>query len=312
MKAVRCCNKTVIVADVPAPQGDGVRIKIRSAGICGSDLHLLDSEFAPAATLGHEMAGIAENGQAVAIEPMAPCGHCDFCQTDDYHLCRNSFDGLYGVSRDGGMAEEIIVPARCLVPLPSGLPVADACLIEPLAVASHGLRLAAVRPRARVAIIGGGSIGLCALAACRDKGLTTDVLARHDAQRRAGEALGAGLQASGEYDLVIDCAGSASAVNRCIELCKPGGTLLLLATYWQGLDLNAIGLCMKEIRVVPASMYSKHGAIRDIDDACALLDRNRILASLMISHRYPLSAAPEAFAQAADRAGGAIKVVLEP
>lgn len=312
MKAVRCCDQKVVVAEVAAPAGDGVRVRISSAGICGSDLHLLNSEYAPAVTLGHEIAGIAENGQPVAIEPMTPCGHCDCCRRDDYHLCRNSFDGLIGVSVDGGMADEIRVPSRCLVPLPSGLPTADACLIEPLAVAVHGLRLADVDAGDRVAIIGGGSIGLCAAAACRDVGLTPTLFARHDAQREAALRLGAQLDKRDEYDLVIDCAGSASAVNQGIELCRPGGRLLLLATYWSGLDINAIGMCMKEVRLIPAAMYSKHGDLRDIDQAAALFARQPEIAKAIISHRYPLAAAPEAFATAADRAAGAIKVVLEP
>jgi threonine dehydrogenase-like Zn-dependent dehydrogenase len=97
-----------------------------------------------------------------------------------------------------------------------------------------------------------------------------------------------------------------------VELSRPGGTLLLLATYWGGLALPGFAVCLKEIAVVPASMYSRDGPSRDVDVAAAILAARPAIAGALITHRFPLDAAREAFAAAADRAGGAIKVVLEP
>ena len=139
MRAVRCQQGSVEVAEVPAPVGDGVRVRIRSAGICGSDLHMIAGGFPVAHTLGHEMSGELDDGTAVAIEPLAPCGDCEFCASGDYNLCRSGPDIVMGVGRDGGMADEIRVPERCLVRLPGGVDVRDACLVEPLAVAVCGL-----------------------------------------------------------------------------------------------------------------------------------------------------------------------------
>jgi len=297
---------------VPSPGGDGVRVRVRSAGICGSDLHLIAGPLRVPRVLGHELAGTTPDGTAVAIEPLLPCGACPHCESGAYNLCKLGPAIVIGIGHDGGMAEEIVVPERCLVRLPSGVRVEDACLVEPLAVVVHGLRRAGLRGGERVAVIGGGSLGLCAVAACRAAGARVDLVARHDAQREAGARLGAGEPTDG-YDLVIDAAGSPSALERAVALCRPGARLLLVASYWDGvLALPGFPLCLKEIDVIPASLYGRSGAARDIDVAACVLATEAELADAIVTHRFPLEAAPEAFAAAADRASGAIKVVLEP
>ncbi len=311
MRAVRRLKVGVEVVDVPAPTSDGVRVRIRSAGICGSDLHLVALGTPLAQTLGHELAGVLTDGTAVAIEPLLPCGACEFCTAGDYNLCRKGPGIVMGVGRDGGMTEEVRVPERCLVPLPAGVAVSEACLVEPLAVAVHGLRKAGLTGGTRVAVIGAGTIGLCAVAAARAIGAEVGLIARHERQLEAGERLGAGALAE-ECDLVVDCAGTRSALERALELCRPGGTLLLLATYWDGFELPGFALTLKEIHVVPSSLYGRHGGGRDVDAAAALLAVQPEIARTLITHRYPLDAAGEAFRVAADRKAGSIKVVLEP
>jgi threonine dehydrogenase-like Zn-dependent dehydrogenase len=311
MRAVRCSEGSLEVVDVPAPSRPGVRVRIRSAGICGSDLHLVDSGFPLGHTLGHEMAGELADGSGVAIEPLIPCGACDICAEGAYNRCRSGSGIIMGIGFDGGMAEEVVVPERCLVPLAPGVAARDACLVEPLAVAVHGLAAAGLRAGQRVAVVGGGSIGLCAVACAVEAGAEVALLARHDSQAAAGERLGARAGAV-EYDLVVDCAGTPSALEQAVALCRPGGCLLLLATYWQGLTLPAFALSMKEVRVIPSNMYARTGAGRDVDAAAALLAQRPEIAATVITHRLPLEAAAEAFAIAADRRAGAIKVVLEP
>ncbi|MCB1706186.1 MAG: alcohol dehydrogenase catalytic domain-containing protein [Halioglobus sp.] len=314
MKAVRCCDKHIQVVDVPAPApaGDSVIVNVRSAGICGSDIHMLNAGFQLPSTLGHEVAGTLPDGRAVALEPIAPCGHCDMCVQGDYSLCRLSSGMVYGVGRDGGMAEQIVVPARCLVPLPAVVSAADACLVEPLAVAAHGLRMLALKPDSRVAIIGAGAVGLSAAAMLTSAVKHVDIAARHPAQMRAAERIGAGLSPGGEYDFVVECAGTSAALQQAARLCKPGATILLLATYWEGVTLPAFEVSMKALRIYASSMYDKQGLVRDVDVAAQLLAQRPELPDILITHRLPLDAAPEAFAIAANRQAGAIKVVLEP
>ena len=311
MRAVRASGGKIEVADVPRPSGEGVRVRVRSAGICGSDLKMLEIGYPIAGTLGHEMAGELDDGTPVAIEPLAPCGRCDPCLSGRYNLCVRGPDMVLGVALDGGMAEQLRVPERALVPLPRAVRVQDACLIEPLAVAVHGLRRIGLEAGARVAVVGGGAIGLCAVAAARASDCPVDLVARHDAQLAAGERLGAGSPA-GDYDVVIDCAGTESSARRAAELARPGGTLLLLGSYWEGMMLPADLVPIKELTLVPASMYAKRGGSRDIDVAAALLGARPAIAEALITHRLPLEAAAEAFETAADRRSGAIKVVLEP
>jgi threonine dehydrogenase-like Zn-dependent dehydrogenase len=208
------------------------------------------------------------------------------------------------------MADEIRVPESCLLRLAPGVAVRDACLIEPMAVAVHGIRIAGICAGQRVAVIGGGTIGLCALVAARRTGASVSLEVRHDAQREAGERLGAEAVV-GDYDVVIESAGTDSAFAKAVELARPAGSLLLLATYWKGLAMPGLQLCLKELRVVPSSMYGRGGSVRDFDVAAEILARNPDLPGILITHRFPLDAAAEAFATARDRARGAIKVVLE-
>ena len=312
MKAVRCCDKQVQVVDIPAPSGEGVRVKVASAGICSSDLHMIDAGFPLLATLGHEVAGTLSDGRAVALEPIAPCGHCDMCVQGDYHLCRLGPGMVHGVALDGGMAEEILVPERCIVPLPNNVSAADACLVEPLAVAAHGIRMLDLNPDSRVAIIGAGAIGLAAAAVLTPFINTVDLAARHDAQKEAGEKLGAKLDPDGEYDVVIECAGNSAALKQAARLCKPGATILLLATYWEGVQLPAFEVSLKNLKIYASSLYGRSGLVRDVEVAAQLMGRRPELAELLISHRLPLDAAQEAFSIAGNRKAGAIKVVLEP
>jgi threonine dehydrogenase-like Zn-dependent dehydrogenase len=311
VRAVRFREGAVELADVAPPQGDGVRVRVRACGICGSDLSILAAGFPMAATPGHEVAGELADGTPVAIEPVGPCGRCEFCRRGDYQVCRSGPEMIYGVGRDGGMAEWLLVPARCLVPLPRGLPVADASLVEPLAVALHGLRRAGLRGGERVVVIGAGTIGLCAVAAAAAAGCEVALVARHDAQRAAGARLGAGTP-SGEYDVAIDCAASASSFASACEALRPNGTLLMLSTAWGGLELPGLPFGLKELALVASSLYGRSAGGRDVDGAAALLGARPEIAASIITHRFPLEAAAQAFATARDRKAGAIKVVLEP
>jgi threonine dehydrogenase-like Zn-dependent dehydrogenase len=313
VRAVRCVEKTASVVDVAAPTGPGVRVRVASSGICGSDLHLV-SLFGMPVTLGHEFAGHLDDGTAVAVEPIDPCRRCQPCLDGNYHQCVRGPGMILGVGRDGGMADVCVVPEGSIVALPSGLEARDACLVEPLAVAVHGVRRGGVRSEHRVCVIGAGSIGLCAVAAVAAVGASVDLVARHDHQRLAGERLGArstGAGADNRYDVVIEAAGTNESMTQAVRAAAPG-TVVMLATYWGGLQVPAFDLCNKEVALVPAFQYNVANGVGDIELAAALLASMPAIAETLITHRFPLDAATEAFAAARDRSAGAIKVVLEP
>lgn len=314
MRAVRSLDHSASVVDVPEPSGEGVLVRVAAAGICGSDLHLLDA-FPLAATLGHEFAGTLTDGTPVAVEPLDPCWTCSPCRSGDYNRCVRGAAIVLGVGRDGGMAERCVVPASAVVRLPAGLPLADACLVEPVAVAVHGVRRAGIRATDRVTVVGGGSIGLCAVVAARAVGAEVSLVARHPHQQEAGERLGARLVGADEppADVVLEAAGTAAALAECVDRCRPGGRVGLLGSYWEGaVAMPLMAACMKEVDLVPAAMYSRSGPSRDVDVAAAILAADPGIARTLVTHRFPLDAAGEAFSVARDRAAGAIKVVLEP
>jgi threonine dehydrogenase-like Zn-dependent dehydrogenase len=309
MRAVYFDEGKVELRSIQELPDEGKRVHVRSTGICGSDLHMLEMKYPVHCIAGHEIAGPLDDGTSVAVEPVVPCGKCEHCREGDYNLCQH-VDNL-GVTRNGGMADEIVVPERCLVYLPSNVDVKDACLIEPMAVAVHGIRKAGVNGKKRVAVIGGGTIGLCAVAAAGSSCAEVGLLARYSHQKETGDLLGA-REIEGLYDIVVECAGTENAVNEAVNLCRPGATILMLGTFWQGLVMPQLSVMMKELTIVNSYTYAASGAVRDFDIAAALLSRNPKIASALITHRFPLSEVKQAFSVARDRKAGAIKVVLEP
>jgi threonine dehydrogenase-like Zn-dependent dehydrogenase len=308
---VRIHEGGVVVVDVPEPKGGGVLVRVASAGICGTDIHMLNGGLT--ATLGHEFAGWLDDGTPVAVEPLAPCGVCPSCTRGDYQLCPDCLATAYGFGRDGGMAELCLVPQRSIVRLPVGLEPRNACLVEPLAVAVHGIRRGAITGTDRVAVVGGGSIGLCAVAAARATGVHVDLAARHDHQLVAGERLGAGPMVGEGYDIVVDAVGSTASLGQCVTIARPGGRIVLLGANWDGLNIPDSEFILKELCIVPSVGYSRSGPSRDVDVAARILAAMPEVADALITHRYPLDDAVEAFAVASDRASsGAIKVVLQP
>jgi len=311
MRGVYFNNGEIELREVSGVTGDGVRVRVRSIGICGSDLHMLELKFPLKCIVGHEVSGVLDDGTPVAVEPMAPCNECAYCRSGDYNLCRGVAATTLGIGRNGCMVDELRVPERCLVYLPSNVDVKDACLIEPLAVAVHGMRNAGLEAHQRVAIIGGGTIGLCAVAVVAASNAAVRLSARYEHQVAAGRRLGA-VDIEGQYDLVVECTGAKSTMKQAVDLCRPGGKVLLLGTYWEGTSLPHMALMLKEITVVSSYMYSASGAVRDFDVAATILSRHTEIARALITHRFPLAEAKKAFAVARDRKSGAIKVVLEP
>jgi threonine dehydrogenase-like Zn-dependent dehydrogenase len=149
------------------------------------------------------------------------------------------------------------------------------------------------------------------VAVARSGNAEVGLSARHPHQIAAGSRLGA-AEIKDQYDLVVECAGTESAVNQAMELCRPHGTLLMLGTYWQGLSFPMMAAMMKEVTIVPSYMYAASGTGRDFDIAAALLANNPEIANTLITHRFPLAEVSQAYSVARDRKAGAIKVVLEP
>jgi 2-desacetyl-2-hydroxyethyl bacteriochlorophyllide A dehydrogenase len=313
VRAVRNTDDGIRVVDVPAPDGPGTRVRVRAAGICGSDLEMIRTGLA-AGTLGHEFAGVLDDGTEVAVHPFVPCGQCEQCRNGRAQLCRDATATMLGVFADGGMADEVLVPESCIVGLASGIGPNDASIVEPLAVALHACNRAGVTAGMKVGVIGAGTIGLLSGAVARHLGADVAIVARHDAQRAAAEALGLGpgLDAPRDCDIVFEAAGTSSGFDAAVRACRRSGTIGLVSTTWEPISISFLNAQMREVTIVPAFVYGEAHGHREFETAATIAAAHPEIAAAVITHRFGLDDAPRAFEVASDRVHGAIKVVLHP
>ena len=311
MRAVRGAEGGVAVVDVDEPPGTGELLEMVSTSVCASDLAYIG--FGSRKILGHELAGVREDGTAVVVEALYGCMECEQCSRGAYNLCPTHGQRALGVTADGGMAEHFRAPAARLVPLPPGLDVRDASIVEPASVSWHALRLAEAGPEKRVAVVGAGALGLLAAAGARRMGVEEVALeARHPHQQEAGERVGARIGAEGDYEVVVEAAGTAASLAQSIELAAPGGTVVVLGLHLGPVEIDWMPLFHREARIIPSLGYCRHENGREMEHAAAMIADDPEIARALITHRFPIDEAGEAFRVAGDKASGAIRVVIEP
>jgi 2-desacetyl-2-hydroxyethyl bacteriochlorophyllide A dehydrogenase len=332
MRAVFIAGKETIEVretDVSSPAPGEVLVRVRACGICGSDLHFYHGAFpaSPKISPGHEFAGevveVSEGvrglatGDRVVTEPIKRCQDCEFCRTGRYHLCPKHV--LLGTFAPGGLAEYVSVPAYTLYPLPDGLDFELGALVEPLAVAIHGIHLVNVTMGERVLVLGSGTIGLFSIIAAKAAG-ADEVIAtyRHDHQGEAALAAGAsriirdsevaGLDKAG-IDVVIETiGGSAPTVPQALGAVRPGGRISVLGLFPGAVQLGGLALILKEVTVVGGITYCRPSQDSDFDVALGILQSAPERARALITHRFPLDDAAKAFATAADKGTKSLKV----
>jgi threonine dehydrogenase-like Zn-dependent dehydrogenase len=310
MWAVRRTESGIETVDVPTPEGDGVLVHVRAAGICGSDVHAL--QFGPSSvTIGHEFGGVLDDGTPVAVKPNLFCGACPACIRGEENLCRDATKLMYGLTLDGGMAEQVMVRASNVLPLPLGLSPEVLALVEPISIAVHAAHRARLEPGMRVLVIGAGSIGLSMVMAARWLGVDVDVSARHPHQAAAADALGGILRAEKDYDVVVDTIGSQTAVDQAVKLARYGGTIVEVGGWWDPVRLGVLPM-LKELTITNVIYAAHHHGASEFAQAADVLQLSPGAADLLVTHRFPLDRVAEAFAVAADKSSGAIKVQLYP
>lgn len=316
-RGVRWSDDGVEIIQLPEPEGRGVLLpgigepvllEVRAGSICGTDLNNLRT-VPDRFVMGHEFAGTVR-GVGYAVEPTVFCGACAECLSGNTNRCSGGRRNI-GVNCNGGLTDRLLIPDYSLIPLPSGLDVCDASLVEPASVSWHGLGRAGVRPGERIVVVGGGSIGLLAVAAARYQGHEVAMDCRHPHQRLAAERLGA-TAVSGEYDVVVEAAGTPAALEQCAELARPGARVVLLGVFNGAIPVPGSTTILKEITWIGSMGRCRHDGVRESVQCAQMLADVPEIARTLITHRFPLADAREAFRVADDRASGAIKVVLEP
>jgi threonine dehydrogenase-like Zn-dependent dehydrogenase len=268
--------KKMSVEDRPRPavQENEVEIAVDAAGICGSDVSGFlghSRRRIPPLVLGHELVGRTSEGKRVVANPLIHCGHCAACLSGAQNLC--SSWRLLGLDRtEGCYAEYVSLPNSHLYEIPDDLSDARAVMAEPLANIVHLFRIAAPAPFFRMGIVGGGTMGSLALLAARRLGVR-EILVQDlsDARLRVARQMGAAAAvnvsceegraearrfAGNGLDLVLDASGVGAARQAAFDLCRPGGTVVLLGMGAEKSEIDFVTSIRKEHRVVMSFAYT--------------------------------------------------------
>jgi L-iditol 2-dehydrogenase len=308
--------------------GDGEKlIRVKSVGVCGSDLHWFsegsigDAKLERPLVLGHEFAGVTGEGRRVAIDPAIPCGHCEFCEHGDPNLCENLVFAGHG-NTDGALQEWIAWSEKSLFPIPDSISDADGAMLEPLGIAIHSVDLGKLQAGMTVGVFGCGPIGLLIIQMAKLTGaaniLATDKLPhRVEAANRFGASQAYLVRDNSQLseiraatngrgvDVAFDAAGAQEAIDDAVAAVRPGGKVILAGipdgdrTSFSASVARRKGLTIKLVRRM------KHTYPRAIE----LVSKGLVDVRSIVTHRFPLEEAREAFRVAERREG--LKIIIE-
>jgi (R,R)-butanediol dehydrogenase/meso-butanediol dehydrogenase/diacetyl reductase len=328
----------------PSPAPDEVIVKVKYAGMCHTDFN--EYENGPIFTsvtphprtgrqaplvMGHEFSGEVVGagsevrnvklGDRVAVNAVDACGKCSYCKRGDRALCPSV--AFLGLGRDGGFAEFVAVQAECCHSLRPGVSYRDAVLAEPLSVAVHAVRRAQFRVGTNVAIVGGGTLGLCMLQVVRAAGARdVFVIERSEAKRSFCETLGGKFLNSTTnanfrqeildetqglgVDFAFECAGAAAALATAVEVTANGGVVCATGIYPGAFPFDFNRLLGGEKTIVTSLAYGT-----EYPAAIAMLADGRLQAQPMITNCVPLSQGCDQIREFEKRGATNIKTLLE-
>ncbi|GLY98066.1 zinc-dependent alcohol dehydrogenase family protein [Actinoplanes sp. NBRC 103695] len=310
----------------PAPGPTDVVVKPAAVGICGTDLHIMEGEFAPAFPIvpGHEFAGeivavgSAVSGYAVgdqvAVDPSLYCGHCYYCKRARGNQCENW--NAIGVSVSGGAAEYVAAPMANLFKLPEHLRARNAALIEPLSCAVRGFDVLPRNMADNFLIYGSGTMGLMMMELAKRAGAATVSMVDLNPQRlETAKRLGCSaavtsadeLDAPRGWDIVIDCTGVVAAIKDGLGRVGRGGTFLQFG----------VANTDAEVLIEPYEIYRREititgsmAVLHSFDRAGELMAAGVLDPEVFISHRFPLDEYASALDQFKNGVGR--KIMIEP
>ena len=314
---------------VPEPKAGQVLVKVRSVGVCGSDIHywqhgrigkfIVENPMILGHEVSGEVAGFAPDvtgftiGDKVVLEPGIPCGTCSYCRTGHYNLCPDitffatpPFDGAY--------CDYLAHDASFVFKMPDGIDFDTATLVEPLSVGLFAGRTAKVAVSDRVIVYGAGVIGLCCLLIAKEAGAASVTMVDVRADRLAfARQMGADSVVdarsekapSASFDLAFECSGVASSLIDASRTVRPGGRISVLGLGAKSIqDAPIVDMVVNEQALLPSFRYAN-----TFPDALQLIRKNYAQMQKMISHRFPDDAVEEAMATAMSDPS-AVKVII--
>ncbi len=323
---------SIETVDDPICKPSEVIVKVSQVGICGTDLHIFHNEYLSTFPViaGHEFVGqVVEVGSEVAwlrkddrvaVDPNLYCGECYFCRQEQSNHCLN-WQGI-GITRPGGFAEYVAVPARACYKVPASLSDTQAACVEPLSCVIHALKRMRIWPGDEVLIFGAGPMGLLLVQAMRHGGASQIVVVEKQEERR-NLALGMGADtalASGPditkalqelapmgFAIVIDATGVPAVIQQAFQFLKPRGQYLQFGVAPKG---AAVQLQPYEIFHKDLTIIGSFALCYTFQPAVAWLEKHVINIEPLISHILPLAKFQDGFRDFAD--GKTLKVHIRP
>lgn len=296
----------------PIPIGHEVLVRVTCAGICETDLQLMQGYMGFQGILGHEFVGVAENGkyagQRVVGEINCPCGICDSCVLGmQTHCPSRTVLGIVG--RNGAFADYLILPEKNLHPVPQGIPDEVAVFTEPLAAAFQIPTQIPDLEGKKTLVLGDGRLGNLCAQVLRLSGANVTAAGRHPRKLNLLKSLGiraelvSGIREQNEFEIVVDCTGRGSGFQTALRFVKPRGRVVLKTTVAGMEALNAARIVIDEISVIG----SRCGPFVPAVNA---LSEGSILVRELIDDVRKLSDGVETLNEV--RSGGKLKVLLKP
>jgi (R,R)-butanediol dehydrogenase / meso-butanediol dehydrogenase / diacetyl reductase len=324
-------HKPLVIETLPDPTpGEGeLVVKVGRCGICGSDLHMTeDPAYGKGAgdVLGHEFAGevVALGkgtqglalGDLVSVIPLISCGHCAACRSGEVAWC-DQF-GLQG----GGYAEFAATRPNQCVKLPASASLADGAIIEPLAVALHGVNMSGLKKGDKILILGAGPIGLAVAFWAQRRGAADIVIQDlYDFQQTRAREMGASDFAvdpadpigsaeralGGKADIVFECVGVPGLIEQAVGQVRPRGTILLLGLCTKPDTFNSFAMLSKEVRLVTSAFFTR----QEYEEALDALNAGAAEPRLMVTDTISLDDTPQRF-EALRKRTHECKVLIAP
>ena len=320
----------------PVIDNTNVVVKVLKAGICGSDLHYFEMGEPVGLVMGHEFCGEVIDpgnrddlkvGDRVTALPISPCGVCPACLSGNPQYCKSTWIHAVGLSLDnpGALTEKIKVRSDMVLKVTDNVSDDEAAMVEPTAVALHGIHLADVKVGSKVLVIGGGIIGLMSAMFAKMEGASFVAVSETN-PKRGEKAISLGVadkyynatsedminevitDTNGGFDIIIECCGNSSAVTSSLVTVKPGGVVVLVGVATGPISIPTVVAVMNELTVKGAIAYTKEEFATCLD----LISHKQIEVMQFVSDIVGYDEVENAYKRLTSGSDGAVKILVDP